>query len=147
MMKLWNEFDRMVVFDTETTGIEFDRDRIIEIGAVALKEQGESGDFNALIRLPEGRTLPPFITQLTGITDEQLAREGVDDRTAAEGFCRLLEGAERPLLVAYNEQEQKLLDDYKRTKAKLTEIEDALAAIQIPHAGKRLAKSNTNHLA
>ena len=76
-MKLWNEFDRMVVFDTETTGIEFDRDRIIEIGAVALKEQGESGDFNALIRLPEGRTLPPFITQLTGITDEQLAREGV----------------------------------------------------------------------
>lgn len=28
MMKLWNEFDRMVVFDTETTGIEFDRDRI-----------------------------------------------------------------------------------------------------------------------
>ena len=86
MMKLWNEFDRMVVFDTETTGIEFDRDRIIEIGAVALKEQGESGDFNALIRLPEGRTLPPFITQLTGITDEQLAREGVDDRTAAEGF-------------------------------------------------------------
>ena len=104
MMKLWNEFDRMVVFDTETTGIEFDRDRIIEIGAVALKEQGESGDFNALIRLPEGRTLPPFITQLTGITDEQLAREGVDDRTAAEGFCRLLEGAERPLLVAYNEQ-------------------------------------------
>lgn len=65
---------------------------------------GESGDFNALIRLPEGRTLPPFITQLTGITDEQLAREGVDDRTAAEGFCRLLEGAERPLLVAYNEQ-------------------------------------------
>lgn len=28
----------------------------------------------------------------------------MDDRTAAEGFCRLLEGAERPLLVAYNEQ-------------------------------------------
>ena len=42
MMKLWNEFDRMVVFDTETTGIEFDRDRIIEIGAVALKEQGRA---------------------------------------------------------------------------------------------------------
>ncbi|CZX53310.1 HSP20-like domain of uncharacterised function (DUF1813) [Enterobacter hormaechei] len=51
------------------------------------------------------------------------------------------------VLVAYNEQEQRLQDDYKRTKAKLIEIEDALAAIQIPHAGKRLAKSNTNHLA
>ena len=40
------------------------------------------------------------------------------------------------VLVAYNEQEQRLQDDYKRTKAKLIEIEDALAAIQIPHAGK-----------
>ena len=51
------------------------------------------------------------------------------------------------VLVAYNEQEQRLQDDYKRTKAKLIEIEDALAAIQAPRPGKRLAKSNTNHLA
>ena len=34
---LWKQFDRIVVFDTETTGIEFGRDRIIEIGAVALE--------------------------------------------------------------------------------------------------------------
>lgn len=51
------------------------------------------------------------------------------------------------VLVAYNEQEQRLQDDYKRTKAKLTEIEDALAAIQTQRPGKRPAKSNTNHLA
>ena len=94
MMELWNAFDRLVVFDTETTGIEFGKDRIIEIGAVALENGEELGDFDALIRLPQGQTLPPFITQLTGITDAQLAREGVDGRTAAEGFCRLLEGAE-----------------------------------------------------
>ena len=99
-MELWKNFDRLVVFDTETTGIEFGRDRIIEIGAVAL----ERWDFNALVRLPAGQMLPTFITELTGITDEQLDREGVDDRAAAEGFCRLLEGAERPLLVAYNAQ-------------------------------------------
>ena len=99
-MELWKNFDRLVVFDTETTGIEFGRDRIIEIGAVALENGAERGDFNALVRLPAGQTLPTFITELTGITDEQLDREGVDDRAAAEGFCRLLEGAERPLLVA-----------------------------------------------
>ena len=103
-MELWKNFDRLVVFDTETTGIEFGRDRIIEIGAVALENGAERWDFNALVRLPAGQMLPTFITELTGITDEQLDREGVDDRTAAEGFCRLLEGAERPLLVAYNEQ-------------------------------------------
>lgn len=104
MMKLWNEFDRLVVFDTETTGIEFGTDRIIEIGAAAMENGEEQGGFNALIRLPAGQTLPHFITQLTGITDEQLRDEGVDDRTAAEGFCRLLDGAEQPLLVAYNAQ-------------------------------------------
>ena len=104
MMKLWNEFDRLVVFDTETTGIEFGTDRIIEIGAAALENGEEQGGFNALIRLPAGQTLPHFITQLTGITDEQLRDEGVDERTAAEGFCRLLDGAEQPLLVAYNAQ-------------------------------------------
>ena len=82
MMELWNEFDRLVVFDTETTGIEFGTDRIIEIGAAALENGEEQGDFNALIRLPAGQTLPHFITQLTGITDEQLRDEGVDDRTA-----------------------------------------------------------------
>ena len=104
MMELWNEFDRLVVFDTETTGIEFGTDRIIEIGAAALENGEEQGGFNALIRLPAGQTLPHLITQLTGITDEQLRDEGVDDRTAAEGFCRLLDGAEQPLLVAYNAQ-------------------------------------------
>ena len=85
-------------------GIEFGTDRIIEIGAAALENGEEQGGFNALIRLPAGQTLPHFITQLTGITDEQLRDEGVDDRTAAEGFCRLLDGAEQPLLVAYNAQ-------------------------------------------
>lgn len=104
MMELWKEFDRIVIFDTETTGIEFGKDRIIEIGAVALENGAECGAFNALVRLPEGQTLPPFIVNLTGITDEQLLAEGMDDRTAAEGFCRLLEGAERSLLVAYNAQ-------------------------------------------
>lgn len=104
MMELWNEFDRIVVFDTETTGIEFGKDRIIEIGAVALENGTECGAFDVLVQLPAGQTVPPFIVNLTGITDEQLAREGVDEKTAAEGFCHLLEGVERPLLVAYNAQ-------------------------------------------
>ena len=31
METIWNHFDRVVVFDTETTGIEFGTDRIIEL--------------------------------------------------------------------------------------------------------------------
>lgn len=104
MESLWRRFDRIVVFDTETTGIDFGTDRIIEIGAVALEHAQESDSFNCLIRLPEGQSLPPFITELTGITDRQLLAEGVEPETAAAAFCRLLDGAERSLLVAYNAQ-------------------------------------------
>ncbi|WP_320730561.1 SymE family type I addiction module toxin [Enterobacter sichuanensis] len=51
------------------------------------------------------------------------------------------------VLVAYNEQEQRLQDEYKRTKDKLVQIEKGLAAIQTQLPGKPLAKANTNHLA
>lgn len=104
MEAVWRQFDRIVVFDTETTGIEFGRDRIIELGAVSLESREETGSVDVLIRLPEGRSLPPFITDLTGITDAQLLAEGVRQAEAVEAFCRLLDGAERPLLAAYNAQ-------------------------------------------
>ena len=44
MSSLFSQFDRIVVFDTETTGLEFDRDEIIELGAVSLTAEGEPGD-------------------------------------------------------------------------------------------------------
>jgi len=104
MEKLWKQFDRIVIFDTETTGIEFGKDRIIELGAVSLENGKEIDCMDDLIRLPEVQCLPPFITDLTGITNEQLAEDGVEQETAVMDFCRLLEGAEQPLLVAYNAQ-------------------------------------------
>jgi DNA polymerase-3 subunit epsilon len=104
MEDLLEQFDRIVIFDTETTGIEFGRDEIIELGAVCLDREGEKDSMNCLIRLSDGRVLPPFITELTGITDAQLAAEGVEKEEAGRQFCRLLDGAEHPLLVAYNAQ-------------------------------------------
>ena len=94
MTRLWERFDRIVVFDTETTGVEFGRDRIIEIGAVALEGGAETDGMDLFLRLPEGWRLDPFITRLTGITEERLEAEGVGD----------LEGSERPLIAAYNAQ-------------------------------------------
>ena len=104
MERIWEQFDRVVVFDTETTGIEFGKDRMIELGAVSLEDRREIDCMDLLIRLPEGQALPPFITDLTGITDIQLLAEGVEQSEAVEAFCGLLAGAERPLLVAYNAQ-------------------------------------------
>ena len=96
MERIWEQFDRVVVFDTETTGIEFGKDRMIELGAVSLEDRREIDCMDLLIRLPEGPALPPFITDLTGITDIQLLAEGVEQSEAVEAFCGLL--------VAYNAQ-------------------------------------------
>ena len=86
MQSLWNRFDRIIIFDTETTGVEPERECIIELGAVALEAGAETSCFNRLIRLPEGRSLPPFIVELTGITEAQLAAEGVSQNEAAAEF-------------------------------------------------------------
>lgn len=101
---LFAQFDRIVVFDTETTGIEFGSDEIIELGAVCLTPQGETDSMDLLIRLSPGRTLLPFITELTGITPDRLEAEGVEKTEACRRFCDLLAGEERTLLVAYNAQ-------------------------------------------
>ena len=104
MESLWRQFDRIIIFDTETTGLNFTRDQIIEIGAAAWSPEGERAGMDAFIRLPVGRQLPPFIVQLTGITDQRLQEEGLLPQEAAEDFASLLEGAQRPLLAAYNAQ-------------------------------------------
>ena len=89
---------------------------------------------------PQGRdTTTPSLT----LSGKWLHAAGFD--TGQQVTVKVMKGC--IVLVAYNEQEQRLQDDYKRTKAKLTEIEDALAAIQTQLPGKHLAKSNTNHLA
>ena len=60
-----------VVFDTETTGLDPYRDRIIEIGAVRFRD-GEAVDrFHSLV--DPGIHIPEFITDLTHISDESVA--------------------------------------------------------------------------
>ena len=60
----------IVALDIETTGLEADRDAIIEIGAVRFKGERVEAEFSTLVN--PGRKLSPFITRLTGITDAML---------------------------------------------------------------------------
>ena len=59
-----------VCVDIETTGIRPKWDRIIEIGAVKVRDGKEVDRFSQLIY--PGIHIPPRITELTGITDEML---------------------------------------------------------------------------
>ena len=62
--------EEYVAFDLETTGLSSKTDRIIEIGAVVLKEGKEVERFQTFVD-PE-RKLDRKIVDLTGITDEML---------------------------------------------------------------------------
>lgn len=94
---LWEGFESLVVLDTETTGIDPARERVIELAALKITPAGGEESFDMLVSLPEGRRVPPFISRLTGITDEQLARE------AAQRLADML-SAPGTLLAAYNAQ-------------------------------------------
>ena len=60
-----------VALDIETTGFDFDKNEIIEIGAVKYHDGKFIEEFSTFIK--PLKSVPQFIKQLTNITDEQLA--------------------------------------------------------------------------
>jgi len=63
-------FDDYVIFDIETTGLDCFNDKIIEIGAVKVKNNEIIEEFNYLIN--PNIKLPEVINNTTRITDEDL---------------------------------------------------------------------------
>lgn len=64
--------DNYVLVDIETTGLSPIEDDIIEIGAIKVEKDKIVDKYNTLIQI--NRKLTPFITNLTGITDEMLEK-------------------------------------------------------------------------
>jgi predicted DnaQ family exonuclease/DinG family helicase len=62
--------DSIVALDIETTGLDPQKDAIIEIGAVCFNGNRIENEWSTLIN--PGRKIPPFITQLTGINDHMV---------------------------------------------------------------------------
>jgi ATP-dependent DNA helicase DinG len=60
-----------VVVDVETTGLDPDRDAIIEVAAISLQNGAISDEFSSLVQ--PHREIPAYISQMTGITDEMVA--------------------------------------------------------------------------
>jgi len=84
------------VVDIETTGGSVATGGITEIGAVLLRGGRIEGEFQQLVN--PGTPVAPFVTRLTGITDEMLA----DQPPIAEVLPRFLEFVGDRILVAHN---------------------------------------------
>ena len=59
-----------IALDLETTGLKPEADHILEIGAVKVEEGEVTGTFSTFVDC--GISIPPFLTELTGITGEMV---------------------------------------------------------------------------
>lgn len=107
---LFKKYDRIIFFDTETTGFEADKeDQIIELAALCVSKDGSEEAFDEFISLYAKPELPDEIVKLTEITDLQLATEGIPEEDAVRKIIRMMEPRDMfdngdTLMVAHNAQ-------------------------------------------
>ena len=101
---LFSKYDRLVLFDTETTGLLFSRDEIIEFAAVVVERVNGKPtivqEYDELIALSPGGFVPPKIEQLTGISTQDLREKGLPKTRVARDIADMIKG--NTLLLAYN---------------------------------------------
>ena len=81
----------LVVFDLETTGLDIVKARIIQISYIKVYPDGREERGNEIIN-PEEH-IPPFITQLTGISDEDVKDKPTFKEVAAK-FAAMFTGCD-----------------------------------------------------
>lgn len=97
-------YKKALIFDFETTGLSAYNDQIIEIGALSLNlVDGRfqiQDELSCLVKA--SKPLPPKITEITNITDEMLAKEGITEEEAYKQLKKMYD--KDTLLIAYNIQ-------------------------------------------
>ena len=99
--KLFSRYDRLVLFDTETTGLSCSRDEIIEFAAVVVEPQtGVVQEYDELVSLSPGGFVPPRIQELTGISTQDIRERGISKERVCRDIAEMIRG--KTLLLAYN---------------------------------------------
>ena len=101
---LFAKYDRLVLFDTETTGLQYSRDEIIEFAAVVVELVDGvptiTKEYDELVALAPGGFVPPKITELTGISTQDLREKGLPKTRVCRDIAEMISG--NTLLLAYN---------------------------------------------
>ena len=71
-----------IAFDFETTGIDSLNDRIIEVAAIRFVDGVPADKFVKLVN--PGRPIPPFITDITNISDAMVKDAPTEDKIAED---------------------------------------------------------------
>ena len=101
---LFSKYDRLVLFDTETTGLQYSRDEIIEFAAVVVEQRGGKAEivqeYDELVSLSPGGFVPPKIQALTGISTQDILERGLPKTRVCRDIAEMIRG--NTLLLAYN---------------------------------------------
>ncbi len=128
---------RFVVFDTETTGLNFQNDRLTEIGAVEIVD-GKIGEIFKTFVNPE-MNIPQRITKITGI-DDSMVKDAPLEGKALKSFFEFVDGG---VLVAHNAE---MFDcKFLEYTAKRNNLNFNLTAIDTLPVARMLYKELPNH--
>ncbi len=101
---LFAKYDRLVLLDTETTGLSYSRDEIIEFSAVVLERiDGENRmicQYDELITLSPGGSIPAMIQDLNGISEQDVRERGIPKTRVCRDIAEMIRG--NCLILAYN---------------------------------------------
>lgn len=101
---LFEKYDRLVLFDTETTGLAFARDEIIEFAAVVVENRDGTPtvirEYDELVSLTPGNVVPQKIQELTGISTQDILTRGIPKAQVCRDIAEMFAG--NTLLLAYN---------------------------------------------
>ena len=101
---LFDQYDKLFLFDTETTGLQYNRDEIIEFAAVVLERRNGvitvTEEYDELITLSPGGFVPAQIEALTGISNQDIRERGISKARVCCDIARMISG--NTLLLAYN---------------------------------------------
>ena len=101
---LFAKYDRLVFFDTETTGLDYARDEIIEFSAVVVERVDGVPkviqEYDNLVSLSPGGFVPVKIQQLTGISTQDIRERGIPKTRVCRDIAEMIRG--NTLLLAYN---------------------------------------------
>ena len=101
---LFSRYDRLVLFDTETTGLLYSRDEIIEFAAIVVEQRNGVPtviqEYDQLVSLSPGGFVPPKIEELTGISTQDIREKGLPKTRVARDIAEMIRG--NTLLLAYN---------------------------------------------
>ena len=81
----------LIVFDLETTGLDFIRDRIIQISYIKVSPDGREERENIFVN-PE-KPIPHEVVELTGITDDDV-KDAPTFKTIAPQLCEKFKGCD-----------------------------------------------------